>query len=57
VHLEAQRKGVERSLVLAALAPYASVRQKVLLTDNEPGQRAFYVLAASCGRRLRQGLA
>lgn len=25
-----------------ALAPFASVRQKVLLTDDEPGQRAFY---------------
>jgi GNAT superfamily N-acetyltransferase len=37
-----QRTGVGRSLVTAALAPYASVRQKVLLTDDEPGQRAFY---------------
>ncbi len=42
VHPDAQRKGVGRSLVLAALAPYSSVRQKVLLTDDEPGQRAFY---------------
>ena len=23
-------------------APFESVRQKVLLTDDEPGQRAFY---------------
>ena len=29
-------------LVTAALAPFASVRQKVLLTDDEPRQRAFY---------------
>ena len=41
VHPEAQRAGVGRALVLAALEPYASVRQKVLLTDDEPGQRAF----------------
>lgn len=25
-----------------ALQPYASVRQNVLLTDDEPGQQAFY---------------
>lgn len=42
VHPDAQRAGVGRALVLAAVEPYASVRQKVLLTDNEPGQRAFY---------------
>lgn len=42
VHPSAQRAGVGRALVLAALEPYASVRQKVLLTDDEPGQRAFY---------------
>lgn len=42
VHPEVQREGVGRALVLAALEPYASVRQKVLLTDDEPGQRAFY---------------
>ena len=29
-------------LILAVLEPYAGVRQKVLLTDDEPGQRAFY---------------
>lgn len=39
---EEQRGGVGRRLVTEALAPYASVRQKVLLTDDEPGQRAFY---------------
>jgi GNAT superfamily N-acetyltransferase len=39
---DAQRTGVGRALVRAALEPYASVRQKVLLTDDEPRQRAFY---------------
>ena len=42
VHPDEQRRGTGRQLVLAALEPYASVRQKVLLTDNEPAQRAFY---------------
>ena len=42
IHPGAQRAGVGRALVLAALEPYAAVRQKVLLTDDEPGQRAFY---------------
>jgi len=42
VHPDAQRRGIGRALVLAALEPYATVRQKVLLTDDEPGQRAFY---------------
>lgn len=42
VQPQARRAGVGRALVLAALEPYASVRQKVLLTDDEPGQRAFY---------------
>jgi GNAT superfamily N-acetyltransferase len=42
VHPEEQRGGVGRRLVTEALAPYATVRQKVLLTDDEPGQRAFY---------------
>ncbi|MBO1755750.1 GNAT family N-acetyltransferase [Allobranchiibius sp. CTAmp26] len=42
VHPEAQRAGIGRRLVEAALRPYGSVRQKVLLTDDEPGQRAFY---------------
>ena len=38
----AQRTGLGRRLVEAALEPYAAVRQKVLLTDDEPGQKAFY---------------
>jgi ribosomal protein S18 acetylase RimI-like enzyme len=37
-----QRAGLGRRLVLTALAPYADVRQKVLLTDDEPAQKAFY---------------
>lgn len=37
-----RRSGLGSALVEAAMAPYAAVRQKVLLTDDEPGQRAFY---------------
>jgi GNAT superfamily N-acetyltransferase len=37
-----QRAGVGRALVTAVLDHYADVRQKVLLTDDEPRQRAFY---------------
>jgi GNAT superfamily N-acetyltransferase len=37
-----QRTGVGRALVEAVLDRYRSVRQKVLLTDDEAGQRAFY---------------
>lgn len=37
-----QRTGLGRNLVELILAPYAHVRQKVLLTDTEPGQKAFY---------------
>lgn len=37
-----QRTGLGRSLVDLILAPYPHVRQKVLLTDTEPGQKAFY---------------
>ena len=42
VRPELQREGVGRQLVQAALEPFAHVRQKVLLTDDEPRQRAFY---------------
>jgi GNAT superfamily N-acetyltransferase len=38
----AQREGIGRLLVDAAFAPFSEVRQQVLLTDAEPGQRAFY---------------
>lgn len=37
-----QRAGLGRTLVEAALAPVADVRQTVLLTGDDPGQRAFY---------------
>lgn len=37
-----QRRGIGRELLQQALAPYQEVRQKVLLTDDEPSQRAFY---------------
>jgi GNAT superfamily N-acetyltransferase len=42
VRPELQREGVGRQLVEAVLKPYDHVRQKVLLTDDEPQQRAFY---------------
>jgi GNAT superfamily N-acetyltransferase len=42
VRPELQREGVGRALVQAALEPFGHVRQKVLLTDDEPRQRAFY---------------
>jgi GNAT superfamily N-acetyltransferase len=42
VRPSAQRGGLGRRLVEAVLAPYADVRQKILLTDDEPAQKAFY---------------
>lgn len=42
VRPELQREGVGKALVSAALEPFGHVRQQVLLTDDEPGQRAFY---------------
>ncbi|WP_131105125.1 GNAT family N-acetyltransferase [Ornithinimicrobium sufpigmenti] len=42
VRPELQREGVGKALVDAAMAPFTHVRQQVLLTDDEPGQRAFY---------------
>ncbi|MGO3506947.1 MAG: GNAT family N-acetyltransferase, partial [Brachybacterium tyrofermentans] len=42
VRPDAHRAGIGRRLVDAAFAPFATVRQQVLLTDAEPGQRAFY---------------
>jgi GNAT superfamily N-acetyltransferase len=42
VHPAEQRRGIGRALVTAVLDRYRTVRQKVLLTDDEPGQRAFY---------------
>ncbi len=37
-----QHAGIGRLLVEAVYAPFMGVRQHVLLTDSEPGQRAFY---------------
>jgi GNAT superfamily N-acetyltransferase len=42
VHPTQQRHGVGAALVRTVLRPYEHVRQKVLLTDDEPAQRAFY---------------
>lgn len=42
VHPDHQRDGIGRALAAETLARYAHVRQKVLLTDNQPGQKAFY---------------
>ena len=37
-----QRKGVGRALLERCLSRFEHVRQKVLLTDNRPEQKAFY---------------
>lgn len=37
-----RRAGVGRTVAERALAEYPHVRQKVLITDDEPQQRAFY---------------
>lgn len=42
VRPEEQRHGVGRVLVRHVLDRHADVRQRVLVTDAEPGQRAFY---------------
>ncbi|GGL00314.1 GNAT superfamily N-acetyltransferase [Curtobacterium luteum] len=42
VHPDHQRTGVGRALLGEVRHRYAHVRQTVLLTDDEPGQRAFY---------------
>jgi GNAT superfamily N-acetyltransferase len=42
VHPHAQRSGAGAALIKAVARRYAHVRQHVLLTDDEPGQRAFY---------------
>ncbi len=42
VRPELQREGVGRALVDAAMEPFAHCRQKVLLTDDDPAQKAFY---------------
>jgi GNAT superfamily N-acetyltransferase len=42
VHPDSQRCGVGAALMRAVAERYPQVRQHVLLTDDEPGQRAFY---------------
>lgn len=42
VHPDHQRRGIGRALVIEALGHYPHVRQKVLITDDEPAQKAFY---------------
>lgn len=42
VRPSSHRQGIGRALVTEALSPYAHVRQKVLLTDDEPKQKKFY---------------
>lgn len=42
VHPGHQRAGIGQALVALVLEPYSAVRQKVLLTDDEPAQKAFY---------------
>lgn len=37
-----RRRGVGRELFTRVLKPFTDVRQKVLMTDGEPAQRAFY---------------
>lgn len=48
VRPEHQRSGIGAALVEAALDPYKTVRQKVLLTDGDPAQRAFYEALGYC---------
>lgn len=42
VHPACQREGIGRALLAPVRARYGHVRQTVLITDSEPGQRAFY---------------
>jgi GNAT superfamily N-acetyltransferase len=42
VRADVQRSGVGAALMAAVASRYAHVRQHVLLTDDEPRQRAFY---------------
>ena len=42
VHPSFQRRGIATALVNRTFASFSRVRQHVLLTDAEPGQRAFY---------------
>lgn len=42
VHPDHQRTGIGRELFTQVFAPYAQLRQQVLMTDDEPRQQAFY---------------
>jgi ribosomal protein S18 acetylase RimI-like enzyme len=42
VHPAHQGQGIGRALARTALGPYGHIRQKVLLTDGEAQQKAFY---------------
>lgn len=42
VHPDVQRRGIGAALMAAVARRYAHLRQHVLLTDDEVGQRAFY---------------
>lgn len=42
VHPDARRGGLGGQLIQEAFAPFTAVRQHVLITDEEPGQKAFY---------------
>ena len=42
VHPQHQRSGVGKALADLIFEQYPLVRQRVLLTDDEPGQKAFY---------------
>ena len=53
VHPDYHRQGIGRALALDCLDRYAHIRQKVLLTDDRPGQLAFY---ASLGFHNTRGL-
>lgn len=39
---EYHRTGIGRQLFQRAFEPFGDVRQKLLITDDEPGQHAFY---------------
>ncbi|MGQ4537762.1 GNAT family N-acetyltransferase [Dermabacteraceae bacterium P7074] len=45
VHPDYRRAGIGSRLIEAAFAPFPRVRQHVLITDEEPGQKAFYETA------------
>lgn len=42
VHPDFQRRGIGKQLMTAVLEKYRAVRQKALMTDDMPAQKAFY---------------